>query len=128
MIRRAKEFGKALLDVFPGLRVKAKQSLAELLVEDEGRSGPRKKSDEVIIDQRNAHVIQVLQRQLRGRRSGRVAIFYGAGHHADLAARLRKLGWQQRSKRWQAAWRFGALAPEGPAQTPRPARPEVYDF
>lgn len=124
VIRQAKGFGKAVLDVFPGLRVKAKHTLAELLCEDEGQPRPHNRRNDVIIYQRNAHVLQLLQRQLRSRGSGRIAIFYGAGHHADLAARLRKLGWKQTTKRWLPAWRIGAPQPEPAPPTPG----KVYDF
>ncbi|HBP18613.1 MAG TPA: hypothetical protein DEA08_12615 [Planctomycetes bacterium] len=124
VIRQAKDLGKALLDVFPGLRVKAKQTLAELLCEDEGKPRPHDRQTDVIVYQRNAHVMKVLRQQLQTRRRGKVAIFYGAGHHADLAVRLRKLGWQQSSKRWVRAWQIGAAQSKAPAKT----QPKVYDF
>ncbi|WP_146574301.1 hypothetical protein [Botrimarina hoheduenensis] len=60
-----------------------------------------------IIHERNAIALRVLEQQLeQGRRS--IAVFYGAGHLADMDARLRRdFGLEQTDKQWLDAWRLG---------------------
>jgi hypothetical protein len=59
-----------------------------------------------IITERNKKALEVLQRQLDvGKKS--IAIFYGAGHLADMDERLRRdFGMKRASEKWLPAWRL----------------------
>lgn len=63
----------------------------------------------VLIGDRNAAAIQVLQRELASSHK-RLAIFYGAAHLPDLHHRLIALGFTRQSEAWLTAWRIGGLA------------------
>ena len=66
---------------------------------DLGSSGP----GSILIAQRNAKAVQVLQRVLK-QGSKRVAIFYGAAHMPDMEKRLEVLGFHRSATRWLTAW------------------------
>jgi hypothetical protein len=58
---------------------------------------------DVLIGQRNARAVEVLEQRLeRGDRN--IAVFYGAAHMPDLSLRLRKLGFKPTSRDWTTAW------------------------
>jgi len=62
--------------------------------EDGGEEKVSPRLRELIHDDRNRRVMSELARELRdGRKRGRVAIFYGAGHHAALERELRRMGY-----------------------------------
>lgn len=57
----------------------------------------------VIISERNARVIEVMQEeQAKGKRN--LAVFYGAGHLLDLDQRLIGLGFKRGAHEWLTAW------------------------
>ncbi|MFT4176348.1 MAG: hypothetical protein QM627_06795 [Luteolibacter sp.] len=59
--------------------------------------------ENVIISDRNAHCIEVLQTQIsQGKRH--LGIFYGAAHFPDLEKRLLDLGFQRTGQEWLTAW------------------------
>ncbi|MBM4342557.1 MAG: hypothetical protein FJ100_04175 [Deltaproteobacteria bacterium] len=58
----------------------------------------------VLIAERNAVAVGVLQRTLGGKNVKKVAIFYGAAHLPDLADRLRALGFTAGPVAWLTAW------------------------
>lgn len=66
---------------------------------DLGSSGP----GSILIAQRNAMAVQVLQRVLK-QGNKRVAIFYGAAHLPDLEKRLEALGFHRTATQWLNAW------------------------
>lgn len=57
----------------------------------------------VIIDNRNAKALQVLQIAL-GKGHQNIGIFYGAAHFPDLEKSLREQGFQKGSQSWLDAW------------------------
>lgn len=60
-----------------------------------------------IIHERNRTAMDVLARQIAAGRT-RIAIFYGAGHLADMDERLReRFGLRQTGKEWVDAWDLG---------------------
>lgn len=64
-------------------------------------SGP---DGSTLITERNKRALQVLHKQLAAG-DDRLAIFYGAGHMADMAERLqREFGLEPTSTRWLVAW------------------------
>lgn len=62
-----------------------------------------KASGSVLIGARNKKAIEVLEREIGAGRK-KLAIFYGAGHMPDMAARLEALGFQRTSEEWLLAW------------------------
>ncbi|WP_193212753.1 hypothetical protein [Luteolibacter marinus] len=62
--------------------------------------------DNVIIGDRNAKCLQVLDREvLAGRK--KLGIFYGAAHFPDMTRRLRESGWAEGELEWLTAWEIG---------------------
>ena len=59
--------------------------------------------DTVIIGDRNAKCLQVLERQIKAG-DKKIGIFYGAAHLPDMEKRLLKLGFQKKSQLWMVAW------------------------
>jgi hypothetical protein len=58
----------------------------------------------VIIQERNKVVLSDLTTELAARKKGSIAVFYGAGHMADLEKRLRTdLRYRPRSETWLTA-------------------------
>ena len=84
--------------------------------------------DEVIIESRNALVVETLARRLAADPGLRkVAIVYGAAHHRDLERRiLRRWPLTKAATEWLPAWtiRDAPLTPEKPAEK-RPPKPGV---
>jgi hypothetical protein len=80
----------------------------------------------IIIVERNKVCMKVLDEQLEKRKSGTLAIFYGAAHMKDFHERLVKNGWKHGKVEWNVAWQIGGKrkpAPESPAKpTPEPER------
>ncbi len=69
-----------------------------------------------LITERNKKVLQVLREQIaKGKK--RLAIFYGAGHLPDMAARLEKdFSLRQQNQRWLVAW---TITPPPQKERPR---------
>jgi hypothetical protein len=62
--------------------------------------------DSVIITDRNAKCLQVLDREvLAGKK--KLGIFYGAAHFPDMEKRLLAAGWQKTGTEWLTAWDIG---------------------
>jgi hypothetical protein len=59
--------------------------------------------DSVIIAERNAKCIEVLDKELEGGKK-KVGIFYGAAHFPDLERRLVEKGYERVSSKWITAW------------------------
>lgn len=82
------------------------------------REGDRKR-DEVIIGERNARVMKVLEKTMAAEGVESIAILYGAAHHPDLERRLKKRFKVRPVKsEWLPAWTIEV--PKPPA--PRPDR------
>ena len=58
----------------------------------------------VIIGDRNARCIEVLDREMAGGKKN-IGIFYGAAHFPDLERRLLEKGFERVSTKWATAWR-----------------------
>lgn len=59
--------------------------------------------ENVIIGDRNAKCIEVLEKQMEGK-SKNIGIFYGAAHFPDLERRLVEMGFKRVSNKWLTAW------------------------
>jgi len=126
------KFGAKLAEAFmraqPQLRNKLKLQFGRQLAGQVGGGGnPLMKGDSarVIIVERNKVAFKILEEQLAKRRSGTIAIFYGAAHMPDFHARLAKRGFTQSKKKWLTAWtigRFkgGSVRELSPAPSPSP--------
>ena len=79
-------------------------------------------SNSVIIGDRNAKCIQVLDSQVeKGRK--RLAIFYGAAHFPDMEKRLLEKGFRKVSHEWVTAWDIPKPQPKAAAAPAEPAAP-----
>ena len=58
---------------------------------------------EILINERNAVVIDDLNSMLQDELHSNISILYGAGHMEDMDTRLRKLGWSSVEERWLPA-------------------------
>lgn len=97
------DFLSLLLD--PEGPARLKRMLAEqLAMADDPGSSLGTTLANLLIEDRNAAAIQVLQKELvRGRK--RIAIFYGAAHMPDFDRRLRAdFGFKRAGVRWLTAW------------------------
>lgn len=80
--------------------------------------------DNVVIGDRNARCLEVLERELGAGRK-KVGIFYGAAHYPDMQRRLMEQGFTRTSNEWLTAW--NVLKPI--KKNPEPATaapPEAY--
>ena len=59
--------------------------------------------DSVIITDRNAKCLQVLDREMQAGKK-KLGIFYGAAHFPDMEKRLLESGWQKTGTDWLTAW------------------------
>ena len=59
--------------------------------------------ESVIISDRNAKCLQVLDREVLGGKK-KLGIFYGAAHYPDMEKRLLAAGWQKTGTEWLTAW------------------------
>lgn len=66
-------------------------------------AGDDKGSGSVLLGERNKKAIEVMQREIAAGKK-KLAIFYGAAHMPDMAARLEKLGFTRVSEEWLLAW------------------------
>jgi hypothetical protein len=58
-----------------------------------------------IITERNIKALKILRRELRKRRNKEIALFYGAGHFADMEKRMvDEFGFERTSEEWLTAW------------------------
>lgn len=62
--------------------------------------------DNVIIGDRNAKCLQVLDREVAAGRK-KLCIFYGAAHFPDMEKRLLEGGWAKVGSEWMTAWDIG---------------------
>ncbi len=90
-----------LLD--PNGPAKMKRMMAEQMVSLGPTTGVGKTLDQLLIQDRNAAAMVVLNEQIKaGRR--RLGVFYGAAHLPDFHRRMLELGFQPRTTTWTAAW------------------------
>ncbi|HEY1122616.1 MAG TPA: hypothetical protein VGE67_13480 [Haloferula sp.] len=59
--------------------------------------------ESVIISDRNAKCLQVLDREMQAGKK-KLGIFYGAAHYPDMEKRLLADGWQKTGTEWLTAW------------------------
>lgn len=62
--------------------------------------------ESVIISDRNAKCLQVLDREVQAGKK-KLGIFYGAAHFPDMEKRLLEAGWQKSGTEWLTAWDIG---------------------
>ncbi len=62
--------------------------------------------DNVIIGDRNAKCLEVLDREVAAGRK-KLGIFYGAAHFPDMERRLIEAGWKKTGTEWVTAWDVG---------------------
>jgi hypothetical protein len=62
--------------------------------------------ESVIISDRNAKCLQVLDREVQAGKK-KLGIFYGAAHFPDMEKRLLAAGWQKAGHEWLTAWDIG---------------------
>ncbi len=133
MMKMIAGVGKMLMQANPRMRDQLKRQMAgQLANADMGAlGGMGEKMHQVILLDRNAVCMKVLEQQLETQQDGSIAIFYGAAHMPDLEQRLAALGFTQAEKRWMSAWRMGsgvddgwvapgAPTPDGPRVRPAP--------
>ncbi len=63
-------------------------------------------NDNVIIGDRNAKCLEVLDREVTAGRK-KLGIFYGAAHFPDMERRLLEAGWKKTGTEWMTAWDVG---------------------
>jgi hypothetical protein len=63
---------------------------------------------DVIVIQRNKHLLQVMDRELAAGKKN-LSLFYGSGHFEDLRKQLHARGWHDAGTEWRDAW---IIAPE----------------
>ncbi len=92
----------------PGLqRMLKRQAAAAMMMADTllGSDGAQKALGEVLVDWRNDAALAVLDEELREGAKGRwIAIFYGAAHLPDLAAKLAARGLEYQRSTFVPAW------------------------
>ncbi|MEZ6185981.1 MAG: hypothetical protein R3F62_13350 [Planctomycetota bacterium] len=127
MMKMFMQLGKQLTKNNPKMQNMLKMQFARQLGGGGGAQAQMMegKFGKVILQDRNAVVMNVLDTQLQKQKKGTIAIFYGAAHMPDFIERLGKLGWGQTSKRWMNAWTIGEGVEEThegtPRETPTPA-------
>lgn len=100
---------KGLLGPKP-LQQVLKEACAELLASQVDKEpggdaeAPATTLDRGLILERNRVVMQRLEAMLQNPAARSIAIFYGAGHNADLERRLAKLGYAPVQDEWIPAW------------------------
>ncbi|MBO13817.1 MAG: hypothetical protein CMJ68_24085 [Planctomycetaceae bacterium] len=90
-----------LLD--PNGPVKMKRMMAEQMADLGPGTGVGKTLDQLLIQDRNAAAMRVLQEQLKkGKR--RLGVFYGAAHLPDFHRRMVAIGFRPKTVTWTSAW------------------------
>lgn len=115
--------------LFSGDSLRLKQVIAGQFENLEGQMAAIEGKDgSTIITERNKKALNILKRELDGGKK-KVAIFYGAGHLADMEARLLKdFGLKRESERWITAWdmqQSGKVPPKNVEQKPAAGQKEV---
>ncbi|MEP2775842.1 MAG: hypothetical protein ABJQ29_13655 [Luteolibacter sp.] len=64
--------------------------------------------ENVIISDRNAKCMQVLEREIADGNK-KIGIFYGAAHFPDMERRMLEMGFERVSEKWLTAWRVAKL-------------------
>lgn len=112
LMRMMRTLGKGFMEGNPAMKNNLKSMMAKQMGNADFGSMPG--GDEmmrVIIVERNKVALGVLDKELEKRKSGKIAIFYGAGHMPDMEKRLAEKGWRQTNKSWDAAWTVGGDEP-----------------
>jgi hypothetical protein len=98
-------FGKMMTAVTTGNSAELKRTIAPLMSEAESFITQIEGEDgTVLVTERNKHVMNKLDEELRVRPLKRVAIFYGAGHMPDLEKRFLAQGYEKGTVAWADAW------------------------
>lgn len=82
--------------------------------------------ESVILTDRNARCLEVLERELKAG-SGKIGIFYGAAHFADLAKHLEDQGFKRTHQEWLTAWDIPKPEAEKQPEPAEPAAPAKLD-
>jgi hypothetical protein len=96
------------LDEEPQLRMLLKRQTAVALATAERlMAGSMRELQSVLVDWRNDAALEVLDQELAAGSKGRwIALFYGAAHLADFAAKLVPRGFEFETSGWVEAWRI----------------------
>lgn len=70
----------------------------------------------VILTDRNARCIEVLERETKPR--GKLAVFYGAAHFPSMEKSLKEKGWRRSKEEWLTAWDVRKPARKNPKEIP----------
>lgn len=94
--------------LFSGSSDRVKLELVHTLGQAEDQIGALA-GESVIISDRNARCIEVMNRELAaGRRN--LGIFYGAAHFPDMEKRMLELGFKRSGQEWLTAWNIPKVA------------------
>lgn len=123
LIKLGRQLLRTLLKSNPEFQNSLRARLAQQLSQaaDGKIPGMDPKMYQVLVVERNKVVMKVLDKELKKRNKGTVAIFYGAAHMPDFHQRMKKAGFKQTSKTWISAWPTGAAASE--VKPAKPAKP-----
>lgn len=77
----------------------AKEGAGEAFADADGTS--------TIITERNRRCFEIMEREIKDKKPSTIAIFYGAGHFADMEKRLTKdYGFTRSGEEWIVAWKL----------------------
>lgn len=101
----AENFLQEWIKTNPEFQTKIKAQFAQQLGQADINKQMSPEMYKAIVLDRNQIVIDVFQEQLQNHPEKKsYAIFYGAAHMPDFEKRLAKMGYTQKSKRWETAW------------------------
>jgi len=125
MMKQLKPMMGMLKDIkIPGsMKKMLKLQMAKQLADADIASMPGGENmQKIIIVERNKVALKVLDEQLEKRKSGTIAVFYGAAHMKDMHERLAKKGWTQSKVEWNTAWQIGGKRKAQPEGDKKPTR------
>jgi hypothetical protein len=84
-----------------------RQTAVALATAERLMAGSMRELQSVLVDWRNDAALEVLDQELAAGSKGRwIALFYGAAHLADFAAKLVPRGFEFETSGWVEAWRI----------------------
>lgn len=112
-----------LISALSSDRVYAARRIAasQLAKEGAGEAFAGADGTSTIITERNRRCFEIMEQQIKDRKPSTIAIFYGAGHFADMEKRLTKdYGFTRSGEEWIVAWKL--LNPKAAKAQPAPAK------
>jgi hypothetical protein len=78
---------------------------SQLAQEGSGEAFASADGTSTIITERNRRCLEIMEQQIKAKKPAKVAIFYGAGHFADMEKRMVKdYGFTRSGEDWILAW------------------------